>query len=779
MEKLAVEHIRELDTLNQGREKINAILDQSNAATDTVNGYRGELTSGIEEAKRIADVAGKEAKGIAEEAGIEANRKADQAIADSKTAVDTANRAVSTANQNKQEFDALRNEFENVVAESGDSNPEIVQARTDTEGIRQSTLQARLNSDFNNRLTTADAMQMFSGAVNTPQMMDFRGKTTGNLAGNPHRAFGDYTATTLKKPLENWNEFTQENYNKIVSRDDTGVSTGTTQNGVIPQQLYRMNTKVAIESIASSIFEGMTTTEVVKYIKDNFVSIKIAVRGKASAPSNKNLKIATFLESTDSYSIQTQNSVAEYTDFTTEITDSNFIDSEAMINVLAFSDSSNGVTSASIDIDYIGVQITVSLSALNVLNKSGFLKIEQLNEHVENINNPHSVTKSQVGLGNVPNYSIATKVEAETAITDTKFMSPLQTNNFYKKSTEIARQNWFDGLNWIAHRGNNIEYPENSIQAFENSPRHWGIETDIQVTADGHWVVMHDDTVDRTTNGTGAVNGMTLEQFRSLRIDSGSNIDTLSDAEKIPPILEEYLAICREQRKIPIIEIKPDNYTSTNYEFLKTTLTDYGYTETNCIIISFDYGVLKDIRQLYPNMELHFLSNVATQNQIDQTAELGYPAALSVNHSNAGVNKDTVNQLHSLGLKMGVWTVPDNRFSDMKKLNVDYITTNSLSGNLRYQALTLQNNFINTVDSGRLEGSYVEELGGGVTHYWAVPMYRQYGQCSIRTSSGVDSATFDINGRLVPDAATVGTVAVGLGWGNKTTWAAGSTTYKI
>lgn len=799
---MAIEQIKETDTLNQGRVKINAIMDQSNSSVETVNGYKAELIEGVKQAKEIAKTAGDEAKEIAEEAGQNANQKADQAIADSKTAVDTSNRAVSTANQNKQEFDALRNEFQDLVAESGDSNPEIVQARTDTEGIKQSTLQARLTSDFSNRLTAADAMQMFSGAVNTPKMMDFKGKTAGNTNGNPHQAFSDYTATNLKKPAANWNEFTQDNYNKVVSRDDTGVSTGSSQSGVIPQQFYLFDVKAAIESIAKDIFEGMTTAQVVKYIKDNFVSIKIPIRGKASAPNNKNLKVATFLESADSYTVQMQNSAPDYTDFATEITDSNFIDSKGKINVLVFSDSSNGVTPASIDVDYIGVQITISLSALDVLNKSGFVNSEQLKAHVDDINNPHHVTKVQVGLGSVPNYSIASKAEAENAASDSKFMSPLQTKNFYQKATETARQQWRDGLNWIAHRGNNTEYPENSIPAYKNANRHWGIEADIQVTSDGHWVVMHDDTVDRTTNGTGAVKSMTLAQFRALRIDTGANLTTLSDAEKIPPTLEEYLAICREKCKVPVIEIKAGSYSLANYEQLKTILTNYGYNETNCVIISFDYTVLTNIRQMYPNMELHMVSSTVTQNVIDQAVALGYPATLGVNYSNAGVTADLVNQLHALGLKINVWTVPDSKFEDMKALNVDYITTNSLSGNLKYQNLTLKNGFTIYSDNGMIKNAYVEELEGGVAHVcftvengenggnavianlpdWAIPMERQYGQCTVRTSAAngnLNLGTFGVNGKNSTGSAPKGTISVGLNWNNRTTWSAGSTTYKI
>ncbi|MFG5568403.1 hypothetical protein ACFJW2_13065, partial [Enterococcus faecalis] len=66
---MAIEQIKETDTLNQGRIKINAILDQSNASTEKVDAYQEELKNGINDAKKIADTAGKEAIRIAEEAG--------------------------------------------------------------------------------------------------------------------------------------------------------------------------------------------------------------------------------------------------------------------------------------------------------------------------------------------------------------------------------------------------------------------------------------------------------------------------------------------------------------------------------------------------------------------------------------------------------------------------------------------------------------------------------------------------------------------------------------
>ena len=399
------------------------------------------------------------------------------------------------------------------------------------------------------------------------------------------------------------------------------------------------------------------------------------------------------------------------------------------------------------------------------------------------------------------NYSpdLATQSEAEAGTDSSKLITPSTMNYFYLAKTQKRRQRWDEGLNWVAHRGNNTTYPENTIPAFLATKRHFGIETDIQVTSDGKWVVMHDATVDRTTNGTGAIASMTLAQFRALRIDTGSNLAVCTDAELTPPTLEEYLIACKTVNKVPVIEIKSYAYTDAHYTLLKDTLTRFGYDESNCVVISFDYAVLTKMRALYPNMELQYLVNSITSENINQAITLGVPGAISCSYSNASVTEANIKLIHAAGLKVAVWTVPDASFDKMIKLGVDYITTNSKSGNLRYGKLTFANGFTSNPDGGRVDSNYVEEINGtnlrvefnvsdGVSAQnsaiatfpdWAIPMYRQFAQCGIRTSGGVSIATFDINGRLVPSAGTPGTIAVGLNWADRTTWAAGSTTYKL
>ncbi|MDT2743937.1 glycerophosphodiester phosphodiesterase family protein [Enterococcus asini] len=420
-----------------------------------------------------------------------------------------------------------------------------------------------------------------------------------------------------------------------------------------------------------------------------------------------------------------------------------------------------------------------------------------LNTHISNNSNPHGVTKEQIGLGNVPNYSVASTEEAEAGIADDKLITPSTMNYFYLAKTQKRRQRWDEGLNWIAHRGNNTTYPENSIPAFLTARRHWGIETDIQVTSDGQWVVMHDATVDRTTNGTGAVASMTLAQFRALRFDTGTNLSYLTDAEKTPPTFEEYLLICKQTNKVPVVEIKSYAYTETHYDLLKETLNRFGYDETNCVIISFDFTVLVKIRILYPNMELHYLVDSITTSNINQAISLGIPAAISSNYNQTSVNDANIKLIHAAGLKVAVWTVPEPSFDAMIKLGVDYITTNSQSGNLRFSKLSLANGFTANASSWNMDTNYVEELGGNNVRLeinlssgdntqsttiadlpsWAIPMYIQYANATIRTSGGISVVSMDVNGRRKTDKP--GTITVGIGWSSRTTWVAGSTTYKL
>jgi glycerophosphoryl diester phosphodiesterase len=104
----------------------------------------------------------------------------------------------------------------------------------------------------------------------------------------------------------------------------------------------------------------------------------------------------------------------------------------------------------------------------------------------------------------------------------------------------------------IAHRGGSALMPENTLAAFLDAAQRWRadmIELDVRASADGHCVVIHDATVDRTTNGTGAVAEMTLEHLQSLDAgyrftsDGGRTFPMRGQGIRIPTIDEVFAAL--------------------------------------------------------------------------------------------------------------------------------------------------------------------------------------------------------------------------------------------
>lgn len=101
----------------------------------------------------------------------------------------------------------------------------------------------------------------------------------------------------------------------------------------------------------------------------------------------------------------------------------------------------------------------------------------------------------------------------------------------------------------IAHRGDHSTAPENTLKAFEDAIANGAdyIEVDLRTTADGELVVMHDATVDRTTNGRGAVREMTLDQLRGLRITATKMLPPVSYEI---PTFEQVLTLATNRIKI-------------------------------------------------------------------------------------------------------------------------------------------------------------------------------------------------------------------------------------
>ncbi|MGM9949049.1 MAG: glycerophosphodiester phosphodiesterase [Lysinibacillus sp.] len=154
----------------------------------------------------------------------------------------------------------------------------------------------------------------------------------------------------------------------------------------------------------------------------------------------------------------------------------------------------------------------------------------------------------------------------------------------------------------FAHRGLSGKYPENTLLAFRRAAELdvFGVEFDVHLTADGQLVVIHDETINRTSNGSGFVKDMTLEELRQY--DYGGWFDGQFAGERIPTLLE-VLAVFRETRHILNIEIKSDIFEYEGIEQLISEEIDAFGMKERFIISSFNHESIQRFHQLQPTIQ--------------------------------------------------------------------------------------------------------------------------------------------------------------------------------
>lgn len=199
----------------------------------------------------------------------------------------------------------------------------------------------------------------------------------------------------------------------------------------------------------------------------------------------------------------------------------------------------------------------------------------------------------------------------------------------------------------IAHRGGALYAPENTIAAFTNSRAITDLmETDAQITSDGKFVIMHDLTVDRTTDGTGAIVSQTLAQLKLL--DAGSWFAPRYTGERIPTM--EEMITNSLPHSIPFIEAKAGAASNYVAEFRRLNVV------TNIIFQSFDWNFLTQVHALEPNLKLCALGGgaVPTAGNFISITNAG---ARLVSWEGAYVTTNELNLAHAMGLKLYVWTI--------------------------------------------------------------------------------------------------------------------------
>lgn len=155
----------------------------------------------------------------------------------------------------------------------------------------------------------------------------------------------------------------------------------------------------------------------------------------------------------------------------------------------------------------------------------------------------------------------------------------------------------------IAHRGASGQAPENTMAAFEKAYEYKAdyFEVDVQMTKDGELILMHDTTVDRTTNGTGRVKDFTFEEIQAL--DAGSWFHESFADEKVPT-LGEVLDRYTSSKMGILIELKnPELYPGIEQKIAEELIQRNITTkDSNIIVQSFHWNSVKKIHQLLPDI---------------------------------------------------------------------------------------------------------------------------------------------------------------------------------
>ena len=231
------------------------------------------------------------------------------------------------------------------------------------------------------------------------------------------------------------------------------------------------------------------------------------------------------------------------------------------------------------------------------------------------------------------------------------------------KRTEITQ--------YAGHKGYSAKYPENSLAAFKNNKWDYA-ENDIWFTQDNQWVVMHDPTIDRTSNGTGKIAEMTLDQIRQYKLDKGKNIEQCQPEDLVIPTFKEYLEACKSSNSIPVIHIKPEKIPAAAYNSMVQDLKDTGFNASNMVFICFFAEPLKEMDRRFPGVEMMYLAGGEAEKRISTVQEISNNCGLDVNYKT--VDADVMKATKTNNVKLGVWTLPDDELKKFLKLKVDYIT---------------------------------------------------------------------------------------------------------
>ena len=233
----------------------------------------------------------------------------------------------------------------------------------------------------------------------------------------------------------------------------------------------------------------------------------------------------------------------------------------------------------------------------------------------------------------------------------------------------------------VAHRGASSLAPENTLPAFSKAmeDRADFLELDIHQSADGQIMVMHDSTVDRTTNGSGKIRDLTQAKIKQL--EAGEKFSSVFKGTKVPTLAEVFDLVQNRNIQV-IVELKDGNSIYPGIEEKVVAMIRDRKIEKQVVLKSFNTALLKRLKTLAPDIrqiQVYIYANpffiVTTKPQFKNI--LHWNGDFLQPHARL-LSKSFVRHAHAQGYKVIAWGVNhDSTYEHMVRIGVDLIETNN------------------------------------------------------------------------------------------------------
>lgn len=310
---------------------------------------------------------------------------------------------------------------------------------------------------------------------------------------------------------------------------------------------------------------------------------------------------------------------------------------------------------------------------------------------MQNLKKALSTSLATLSLALIGTTSIATASENNHNINTQSSATPSKQQGNNSHNPNRAQNLTGEKYATIAHRGASGYAPEHTFYSYDKSHNAMGasyIEIDLQMTKDGHLVAMHDETVDRTTNGTGRVDQYTLKELKQL--DAGSKFNEQNPqyansnykGAKVPT-LDEILERYGTDANYYIETKSPDVYPGMEEKLLDTLnkhqlLNEQSLKKGHVMVQSFSQESLLKMKDLNSNVPLiRLLDKGELPNMSQQDLNYIKQYAIGIGPEYTDLTKQNVANLKDTGFLVHPFTV--NEVADMERLNdygIDGLFTN-------------------------------------------------------------------------------------------------------